>query len=204
MFVCSSRRRHTRCALVTGVQTCALPISVITVGAEIDAVVRRLTGRWPGQRCAVVRARVPRLVDWIDPLVRQVKFLRKDAVLAANLELFAAQDVLVIPERTSLKLKGYEACRHLSFVHTRHGAGDRAIGFSEELRGFDLLLLPGEKYRERLLREGVVEAGRCRIVGYPKFELMGALSGARPSFAERRPTVLYNPDRKSTRLNSSH
>src|SRR3546814_1683746 len=30
-FVCvffSSRRRHTRCALVTGVQTCALPISI--------------------------------------------------------------------------------------------------------------------------------------------------------------------------------
>src|SRR3546814_8943268 len=30
VFVCfffSSRRRHTRCALVTGVQTCALPIS---------------------------------------------------------------------------------------------------------------------------------------------------------------------------------
>src|SRR3546814_8881117 len=26
VFVCSSRRRHTRCALVTGVQTCALPI----------------------------------------------------------------------------------------------------------------------------------------------------------------------------------
>src|SRR3546814_7977837 len=26
-FLCTSRRRHTRCALVTGVQTCALPIS---------------------------------------------------------------------------------------------------------------------------------------------------------------------------------
>src|SRR3546814_17615700 len=26
MFLCSSGRRHTRCALVTGVQTCALPI----------------------------------------------------------------------------------------------------------------------------------------------------------------------------------
>src|SRR3546814_5201436 len=26
-YFCSSRRRHTRCALVTGVQTCALPIS---------------------------------------------------------------------------------------------------------------------------------------------------------------------------------
>src|SRR3546814_6026741 len=27
VFFVSSRRRHTRCALVTGVQTCALPIS---------------------------------------------------------------------------------------------------------------------------------------------------------------------------------
>src|SRR3546814_3654051 len=30
-FFFSSRRRHTRCALVTGVQTCALPISVLAV-----------------------------------------------------------------------------------------------------------------------------------------------------------------------------
>src|SRR3546814_6518909 len=30
-FFFSSRRRHTRCALVTGVQTCALPISWIDV-----------------------------------------------------------------------------------------------------------------------------------------------------------------------------
>src|SRR3546814_10593009 len=30
-FFFSSRRRHTRCALVTGVQTCALPISHLLV-----------------------------------------------------------------------------------------------------------------------------------------------------------------------------
>src|SRR3546814_3203508 len=30
-FLSSSRRRHTRCALVTGVQTCALPISMLSV-----------------------------------------------------------------------------------------------------------------------------------------------------------------------------
>src|SRR3546814_2533342 len=35
VLVCvSSRRRHTRCALVTGVQTCALPILVMQVGAR--------------------------------------------------------------------------------------------------------------------------------------------------------------------------
>src|SRR3546814_5365861 len=34
IFFFSSRRRHTRCALVTGVQTCALPISEGIVVAE--------------------------------------------------------------------------------------------------------------------------------------------------------------------------
>src|SRR3546814_8172938 len=34
IFFFSSRRRHTRCALVTGVQTCALPIFVLLGGPE--------------------------------------------------------------------------------------------------------------------------------------------------------------------------
>src|SRR3546814_10169815 len=34
LFFFSSRRRHTRCALVTGVQTCALPISRTVRGLE--------------------------------------------------------------------------------------------------------------------------------------------------------------------------
>src|SRR3546814_10713675 len=41
LFFFSSRRRHTRCALVTGVQTCALPISEIAAdrhGAEIGVI----------------------------------------------------------------------------------------------------------------------------------------------------------------------
>src|SRR3546814_11611534 len=38
MFFFSSNRRHTRCALVTGVQTCALPVSCSTIdGAVIVA-----------------------------------------------------------------------------------------------------------------------------------------------------------------------
>src|SRR3546814_1322730 len=35
-FFFSSRRRHTRCALVTGVQTCALPISGAVVVADLS------------------------------------------------------------------------------------------------------------------------------------------------------------------------
>src|SRR3546814_7600062 len=39
IFFYSSRRRHTRCALVTGVQTCALPIFVFIEDLRIDAVI---------------------------------------------------------------------------------------------------------------------------------------------------------------------
>src|SRR3546814_538466 len=55
-FFFSSRRRHTRCALVTGVQTCALPISALAVAAENA---RRLG---LGDRAAIVRG------DWAQSL----------------------------------------------------------------------------------------------------------------------------------------
>src|SRR3546814_4637878 len=42
-FFCSSRRRHTRCALVTGVQTCALPISAdIKTPVDMREVIARI------------------------------------------------------------------------------------------------------------------------------------------------------------------
>src|SRR3546814_2540808 len=37
LFFFSSRRRHTRCALVAGVQTCALPICIFAVIAVVLA-----------------------------------------------------------------------------------------------------------------------------------------------------------------------
>src|SRR3546814_8160630 len=42
VFFFSSRRRHTRCALVTGVQTCALPICALIrrVGVSAKYIVR--------------------------------------------------------------------------------------------------------------------------------------------------------------------
>src|SRR3546814_7787024 len=63
VFFFSSRRRHTRCALVTGVQTCALPIFVeLTQAADklhialTYATAENLIGRpiyAPGARCAL-------------------------------------------------------------------------------------------------------------------------------------------------------
>src|SRR3546814_9545870 len=45
VFFFSSRRRHTRCALVTGVQTCALPISQRPprLAVDIDSLADAIT-----------------------------------------------------------------------------------------------------------------------------------------------------------------
>src|SRR3546814_8327134 len=48
MFFYSSRRRHTRCALVTGVQTCALPICLPACRKPADPRQRFLAGRRMG------------------------------------------------------------------------------------------------------------------------------------------------------------
>src|SRR3546814_9777406 len=49
LFFFSSRRRHTRCALVTGVQTCALPILLMpTISRSHCALAWRISETWPG------------------------------------------------------------------------------------------------------------------------------------------------------------
>src|SRR3546814_11534036 len=69
----SSRRRHTMCALVTGVQTCALPIysqaGWMAVVAALDAVLMLRLGRmrpgWPRAASAVLgTALVIVLANW--------------------------------------------------------------------------------------------------------------------------------------------
>src|SRR3546814_5443105 len=57
LFFFSSRRRHTRCALVTGVQTCALPISFDTGGISIKPAAGMEDMKWDmGGAAAVVGA----------------------------------------------------------------------------------------------------------------------------------------------------
>src|SRR3546814_19339028 len=55
-FFLSSRRRHTRCALVTGVQTCALPISEAVFLS--DRIV--IMGSRPGRIMEIMDIDLPR------------------------------------------------------------------------------------------------------------------------------------------------
>src|SRR3546814_4111718 len=72
VFFCSSRRRHTRCALVTGVQTCALPIYTALV---IDVDPQATASQWAAWRQdappVVIDSAPPRLAAKIEQATGQ-------------------------------------------------------------------------------------------------------------------------------------
>ena len=121
-------------------------------------------------------------------------FARKKVVLKANLPLFASLDALVAPERNCLQLRTQLGLDRLILIHTRHGAGDREGGFDAKSGAFDLTLLPGPKYVDRLRDLGYLQDGRYAQVGWPKFDVVRGLHAQRQRFfANDRPVVVYNP-----------
>ena len=114
----------------------------------------------------------------------------KSLTLLWNAFYFRRFDALVVPERTSLVLKRY--LPRTRFIWTRHGAGDRAIGFEEDVGQFDFVLMAGTKIEDRLRRGGLIRDGHYASGVYAKFDLIRSLE-RKPLFANGRPTILYNP-----------
>lgn len=110
-----------------------------------------------------------------------------------NLDFFASFDALVVSEKTSLLLKTRYGLDRLKLIHTRHGAGDRAIGFNPESARFDLVLVSGPKIRDRLVADAGLRPEQIAFVGYPKFDLCAGSRFADSFPAPERPVVLYNP-----------
>jgi len=113
-------------------------------------------------------------------------------VYGDNLDFFRSLDVLVVAEKTSLILKTRHGLKDLKIVHTRHGAGDRAIGFDKASAGFDHVLVSGRKILDRLVGEAGVDPATISVVGYPKFDVASG-QGVHPLIEDGRPVVLYNP-----------
>ncbi len=110
-----------------------------------------------------------------------------------NLDFFRSFDAVVVSEKTSLLLKTRYGLSDVALIHTRHGAGDRAIGFNPESARFDLVLVSGPKIRDRLIADAGLSPEQIAIVGYPKFDLCAQNRFADSFPAPERPVVLYNP-----------
>ena len=154
---------------------------------EVHRLSMRLGASVPVLRLGHRRRRTRLLVRMLDRVAPAARL----GVYGDNLDFFRGLDALVVPEKTSLLLKRRFGLT-LPIIHTRHGAGDRAIGFNRESALFDHVLVSGSKIAERLVSEAGVARERISVVGYPKFDLPAR--PARPAFADpSRPVVLYNP-----------
>ncbi|HEX7741795.1 MAG TPA: hypothetical protein VF442_05095 [Sphingobium sp.] len=167
-------------------------IMVATTNERVAAEVRRLAGDWLGSKIQHVdlslsarSARISRLLEHVVPA-------GKILIYRDNLDFFRSLDMLVVAEKTSLLLKSRYGLDNLFIVHTRHGAGDRAIGFNKTSAGFDHVLCSGEKIRRRLITEAGVDPDAISIVGYPKFDMIRQ-AGRTYDVDRDRPVVLYNP-----------
>lgn len=176
------RRAHPDVEIVAAVTTDALAAEVtrlsVLLGVYLPIV--RLGLRRTGSRVA-------------SALLEAVVPVSKIAIYRDNLDFFRKLDALVVAEKTSLLLKTRYRLDHLRIIHTRHGAGDRAIGFNKASAQFDHVLVSGSKIVERLSRDAGVEASRMSVVGYPKFDLMETKLPPSPFADPTKPTVLYNP-----------
>ena len=160
---------------------------------EMD-LVETIGTLYPGHRCQFQMLMVPWYHRVIDPAVSMWTFRRKKAVLRHNLHFFRSLDALVSPERTSMDLRRAHGLHHLIMIHTRHGAGDRDGGFDERLMDFHFMLLPGQKYVDRLKALGFLQEGCFAVPGYPKFEVVQGLKREIPRlFNNDNPVVVYNP-----------
>lgn len=137
------------------------------------------------------------LAGALERLVPATKLL----VYRDNLDFFRTFDAVVVSEKTTLLLKTRYGLDNLKLIHTRHGAGDRAIGFNRESAGFDLVLVSGPKIRDRLMADAGLSPEQIALVGYPKFDLCAGNRFADSFPAPQRPTVIYNPH-PSPRLSS--
>jgi hypothetical protein len=122
--------------------------------------------------------------------VRGKPFPRVSAIMRRLAPRLRKYDAVVMPDYYGVGLR--EKGPRPLLVSCRHGAGDRAYGYRDELRRFDLILLSGPKAQERMAAAGILDEARGEIIGYPKFDL---LSAARRELGLPRgkPVVVYNP-----------
>jgi hypothetical protein len=119
--------------------------------------------------------------------------LERLASLFFSRHYFNQFQAIVVPERTSLYLKRMGVTKPL-YIWTRHGAGDRAIGFAEDIKQFDFVLLSGKKVEQRLLERGLITPGEYHMGTYAKFDIVERLHRQQARlFDNDKPIVLYNP-----------
>src|SRR3546814_6442747 len=134
-FFFSSRRRHTSCALVTGVQTCALPIS--RRAAEVRAAAHRL-----GTEVGI-------LADLQGPKIRIETFTAGKVELRAG-----AAFTLICRDGVTAGDESHVGVSYLGLINDV-GPGDTLL-LDDGLMALQVESLDGDRIHTRVLTDGVL------------------------------------------------
>ncbi len=146
------------------------------------------------RRIKLTKLTTPIVAKGLEFLTGGAAPLGRIGTLYANRNLLKKMDVIVSPETTCLLLKTRFGLDKVKFVFSRHGAGDRAIGFDPSHKKFDHILVPGKKTLDRMLHYNIACGCNSTVVGYPKFDIVNLGTTDAPRlFDNDNPTVLYNP-----------
>ncbi len=165
-------------------------VIISTTEAEAEAIAG-IAANYPDASCQIEIAEPPAYASLFDKVTGHAILAKRIGVLWRHRALFRSLDALVVPDKPSLVLKRWLGDECPLMINTFHGAGDRAGGY-QGVANFDYHLLPGRKYEERMLAEGMVDPDRYTVAGYVKFDCIR--NTPRPKlFSNDRPTVLYAP-----------
>ena len=179
-------------ALALARENTGAEIIICTTNNRLSQEVRTLAGDTIGRNLRHVELELKRTATRaMNAIAGRLIPSAKLLMYRDNLDFFRSLDVLVVPEKTSLILKDHFHLDQLKIIHTRHGAGDRAIGFDKASARFDHVLAAGTKIRDRLVNAAGVPPEKISIVGYPKFDVFNV--GPTDPRKNARTTIIYNP-----------
>lgn len=171
-----------------------LDVTIATTNDILTEEIKRLAKKLHKPDIKIVELKM------VNPVTRLAAYtlekllpVKKLGIYKDNLDFFRSLDMLVVSEKTSLILKSRYHLDHLKIIHTRHGAGDRAVGFDKVSALFDHVLVSGSKIKDRLISDAGVNPDKISVIGYPKFSILPDKPYLLPMQANDRPTVLYNP-----------
>lgn len=170
----------------------AVQLSVLTSGELLENHVRSLLPEQVISRTEFLRLYPGRVAAALDRMLGGAIPFQRVAVLGNNLKLFEQFDALVVPETTSALLRTRFGLNGVKLIYLPHGSGDRSVGFRQVTSVFDLVLVAGEKVRDRMLSSRIIREDGHAIVGYPKFDTIDWNERTR-FFADEKPVAFYNP-----------
>ncbi|MBS0349719.1 MAG: CDP-glycerol glycerophosphotransferase family protein [Proteobacteria bacterium] len=172
-----SRDQHFECTAF--VQAAALP------------VIKNIAKLYPDHRCVITvlsTSLIKRIKYWI-----KQKQLHSRHIIQHELNRLLQYDIIMSPN-IDLDLL-FDKSRHLIkkplFFFCHHGAGYPSIILTTNKYHIDLGMFMGEQYVQAIVKVGAIEAKKCAIIGYPKFDIIPKDYKPR-IFANDKPVILYN------------